>query len=322
MITDIFVKRYSAPLLGSSMPVGIATLLRQLAHIAIFDLLHVFKEREKFCQTVHQQLTRELGSFSLATAPSYKEQCAMYLAETYDMWNDAHGNPDLFLKTRLILVELMFREADLRISVLEHTDKKLGGLLIWSSGRHSKEVTGEIDLRERSVFNKAVGEMNARFRVANTGLHYHSGLIQLSDNDLTSERIAEPFWLLVSGEEWKNVEVDMKEAIDRHDSRGRDSPLYALKALESAIKIVSDKKGWTRGTEKGAASYIDNLVSRENGRFLEVWEADAIKSLFTAVRNPHGHGPGNKEMPAFPLHQQAWVIESAMSWIKSIVHRL
>lgn len=126
----------------------------------------------------------------------------------------------------------------------------------------------------------------------------------------------------MSGDEWRNVDIDMKEAIDRRDSGGRDSPLYALKALESAIKIVSDQKGWTVGTEKGAANYIDNLVGIKNGRFIEVWEGEALKTLFTVVRNPHGHGPGNKEMPALTLNQQTWVIENAMSWIKSLLHGL
>jgi len=55
-----------------------------------------------------------------------------------------------------------------------------------------------------------------------------------------------------------NVETDIKEAIDRRDTNGRDAPFYAMRALESALKIISDEKGWTTGREKGASNYIDN----------------------------------------------------------------
>ena len=114
----------------------------------------------------------------------------------------------------------------------------------------------------------------------------------------------------------------MKEAIDRRDTQGRDAALYALKALESTLKIVSDDNGWTTGRERGAANYVDNLVSAANGRFIEVWEGDQLKALFGTVRNPHGHGPGAAPQPNLSIQQQSFVIENAMSWVKSIVSRI
>ena len=69
----------------------------------------------------------------------------------------------------------------------------------------------------------------------------------------------------------------MKEALDRRDSNDKDPAIFAAKALESAIKIVSDTKGWTRGTENGAAQYVDNLISKANGSYLAVWEGEMLK---------------------------------------------
>jgi hypothetical protein len=74
--------------------------------------------------------------------------------------------------------------------------------------------------------------------------------------------------------------------------------------------------------EKGAHNYIDNLSSKKNGSFINEWEKDALKSFFTSVRNPFGHGPGSKEMPALSLQQTNWAIESCMSWIKSLIKRM
>ena len=113
----------------------------------------------------------------------------------------------------------------------------------------------------------------------------------------------------------------MKEAIDRRDGAGRDPAFYAARALESTIKIISDQKGWTHGGEKGAHSYIDNLGKKTSG-FIDRWEVDLLKSFFTDVRNPFGHGPGNAKMPSLRPQQTDLAIELCISWIKSLIKRL
>jgi hypothetical protein len=123
----------------------------------------------------------------------------------------------------------------------------------------------------------------------------------------------------VSDTKWQNVDTDMKEAFDRRDTNARDPGFYAVRALESAIKIISGERGWTHGKEKGAHNFIDNLTS--NG-FLAAWESSALKHVFTSVRNPLGHGPGADEMPALSREQTDWTIEACLSWTKSMVRRL
>jgi len=113
----------------------------------------------------------------------------------------------------------------------------------------------------------------------------------------------------------------MKEALDRRDNGGRDPALYAAKALESAIKVITSNGGWNTGKEKGAHNYKDSLLSERSGRFLAVWEADSLKGYFSNVRNPLGHGPGNEVMPALTSSQTNWAIEFAMIWIKSLAER-
>ena len=100
--------------------------------------------------------------------------------------------------------------------------------------------------------------------------------------------------MLVGDPKWKNVDTDMKEALDQRDAGVRNPAFHAARALESTIKIISDEKGWTYGGEKGAHNYIDNLGAKKNA-FIDPWEADTLKSFSTKVRNPLGHGPGNEE---------------------------
>ena len=109
----------------------------------------------------------------------------------------------------------------------------------------------------------------------------------------------------------------MKEALDRRDNSGRDPSFYAAKALESAVKIISDEKGWTTGNERGAVNYLDNLLAKKNGQFINHWEHEILKNFFSNVRNPIGHGPGTGKMPTLSAPQTDWAIEFCMIWIKT-----
>ena len=173
-----------------------------------------------------------------------------------------------------------------------------------------------------SVFEGQITELNERFRRAKAPLNYHNGFIQLAMDQQIEKHIAKPFWDLVADPLWKNVDIDMKEALDRRDSNDKDPAIFAAKALESAIKIVSDTKGWTRNTENGAAQYVDNLVSKANGSYLSVWEGEMLKDYFRKVRNSLGHGPGSDPMPELTLAQTDWAIETAMSWVRTLVRRI
>ena len=164
-------------------------------------------------------------------------------------------------------------------------------------------------------------ELNARFNGAGLPFEYHNGLIQRIDDKLTTIEIERPFWTLVSDPKFGNVDSDIKEALDRRDSGKPDAAFHALKALESVLKILSDDLGRTRNSEKGAADFVDNLVSAKLGRYIDPWEAEAIKSLFRDIRNPLGHGSGNAQPLALNSNQTTWVIENAMSWIKSLLRR-
>lgn len=76
------------------------------------------------------------------------------------------------------------------------------------------------------------------------------------------------------------------------------------------------------GGENGAHAYTNNLGSAKNGNFISPWERDTLKSFFTAVRNPLGHGPGGEKMPELTLAQTDWAIETCMSWTKTLIARL
>ncbi len=164
-------------------------------------------------------------------------------------------------------------------------------------------------------------ELNERLRRLDFPYRYHGGVFQPAQDDLSEQELDTPFWNLVARPVWKNVDDEMKDAFDARANGRDDAAYHAAKALESTIKIISDQKNWTNGGERGAANYIDNLVSQNNGRFLEVWEANFLKAFFKDVRNPMGHGKGSASDPGLNAYQTDWAIDFCIGWIKNLIRR-
>jgi hypothetical protein len=351
MLTDIFADRYSSRPIWTSFGDSESKLLTQCFRMVSEQLFPYYLDGKESAATkpkwasIHDRLSMELGVHELSPrAYSIQTQwngmpwtqsgmwtldhvCKEFVCAPYDRKVSA----DRFMKERISFVELAFRQreedlAGINASLprrlidaqLVDARARLPGQLPGNRGEGVKSFNAILNVQ----FSTQVDELNERLRRANTPLNYHNGFIQVVGDPLIQKVIESPFWALVKDPMWKNVDIDMKEAIDRRDSGDRDPAFYAARALESAIKIISDTKGWTHGGEKGAHNYIDNLGSKKNGSFIASWEAEMLKEFFTQVRNPFGHGPGSDEMPKLTQQQASCAIETCMSWIRSLVERM
>lgn len=352
MLTDIFAYRYLDRPIWSQYTEFERRLLNQ-SFAVVKDLLPYYYSDGKVIEantikwkSLHDRLARELGIQELSTRYySYTSKNTLgqdFPVSGWFTWDhvcdqfvnakySGQGDVDSFIKERVSFVELAMRLRDEEVvqanSLLEQSlveaalrDKtpsrgfRLPGSVVDGVKAQNKNMN--------TAFTLNVDELNERFRRAQVPLTYHNGYIQVSMDERIEQNIAKPFWELVADPIWKNVDIDMKEALDQRDSNGKDPAIFAAKALESAIKIVSDKKGWTRATETGAAQYIDNLTSKANGNYLAIWEGDMLKDYFRKVRNSVGHGPGSEPMPQLTMLQTDWAIETAMSWVRSLVRRM
>lgn len=350
MLTDIFAFRYGKRKIWASFGKTEKRLIVQTFSIINEQLFPYYQHDGSENPTgkaawndIQKRLAVELGLISLSPLTySYSNTWAGKETKRTAFWPmhkvcenwvhllpNSHEEADEFIKERLSLVEIAFRKKEQEV---EEANEQLPELLIRakervmpSRGIHLPGDPQDGILAHNRQFNESyqasVEELNTRFRQARCGLHYHNGFIQISDDDLTLKETEQPFWNLLRAPIWKNVDIDMKEAIDRRDAGGRDPTFYAARALESAIKIISDKKQLSHGKEKGAHNFIDNL-SKKSVKFIERWEAEALKHFFTHVRNPFGHGPGSQEMPTLTTQQTEVTVEFCMSWIKSLARRL
>lgn len=348
MLTDIFAYRYAGTPIWKEYGEKERIVLVQAFRIVSEQIYpYYFKdgkenpENKAIWTTIHDRMSMELGLKELAPSivgyyttvagtqrwnsfiQTPVRRCEVFMEAKFDGSIQA----DRFIKERMSLIEIAFR---IRQEEIAEINAKLPSEILMakivSTSREGVRIPGDrtevlkrINANLNAAFMQSVSELNERFRRAGCSLNYHNGFIQISDDVLTQKITEQPFWLAVAGPDWRNVDVDMKEAIDLRDNGGRDPAFYAAKALESTIKIISDKKGWTTGKEAGAANYLDRLAS--NG-FIAPWERDIIKKFFSEVRNSLGHGPGSAEMPNLDRRQTEWAIEFCMASIKGLVMRL
>lgn len=347
VLTDIFADRYASAVIFSSYGAAEQKLLVQAFRMVEEQLFPYFdhqgKERADSKATyelLNQRLSMELGrteisskhysyqtSFNGQATTQWGTYTPLMMAKNFMFERPSHELlSDQHLKERLSYVELAFRQREENVaSWLE----KLPERLVWAGFPASNRkmlVPGDPLESERArtqqvvdKFSESVDELNERLRRAGAKLQYHNGFIQPFGDELLATQVEQPFWKLLIDPIWSNVDIDMKEAVERRDNLGRDPAFYALRALESVIKIISSEKGWTTGKERGAANYIDNLVATPR-RFIEVWEKDSLLKLFS-VRNDLGHGPGSQPMPTYTPEQTNWLIDASMAWIRSLIGR-
>jgi len=294
---------------------------------------------------IHDRLSMEIGVKELS--PKFYSYQTEWMGKPYTNsgWNDMNFvveqwlnlkfadnlDPDTFVKRRLSFVELAFRtreeqvaqanaEFPKRMAEAEIQDK-MPRRAMTLPGSRAKSVRAMND-NMNMTFAANVAELNERLKQAGMPLHYHNGFLQITQDEQLQIQVEQPFWMLVKDAQWKNVSIDMAEAVDRRDTAGRDPSFYAAKALESTIKIICDIKKWTTGDEKGVSDFLNHLESKVNGAFIESWERQSIQRFYSDVRNDLGHGPGSKVMPNLTPQQIDQTIEFCMSWVKSLIKRL
>lgn len=350
MLTDIFAYRYLETPIWDTFDENSRRLLVQGFRIVSEQLFPYYgfdgkvrSSSEEKWDSLNKQLAMELGLKNLSPIVFgfYNPQkvwirgiytkldtCENFVCEKFDGLVSA----DKFIKERLSFIEIAFRR---REAELDTINANLPKALLEASIQANKvpargvripgdRVEGVRALNKtfNDAFEASCNELNQRFKQARVKLHYHNGFIQIAEDALTTEEIEQPFWNLVKNQKWQNVDHDMKEALDLRDSNGRDPAWYAAKALESTIKIISNEKGWSRGKERGAVNYVDNLRSKANGEFINGWERESLAKFFSEVRNPFGHGAGSDKMPELSASQTDWAIEFCMIWIKNLIKRM
>lgn len=180
---------------------------------------------------IHDILAREAGLFHLGTVPDMpSHQCKEYVlaADT--------GNV-------LDIIEISFRMIDRIARQLSFSEKEAYG------------ITQDAD--------DAIDELNERFREHNIGYQYVGGELVRVDSQYLHAEAVKPAIGLLQEEDFSGASEEFLEAHE-HYRKGdyKDAIAWALKAFESTMKTICEKRNWPYDKTANAKALIDIMLSK------------------------------------------------------------
>ncbi|MCW2307363.1 STM4504/CBY_0614 family protein [Rhodobium gokarnense] len=174
------------------------------------------------------------------------------------------------------------------------------------------------DSKEKSA--EAIKEINHRFREHGLGFEYDGELIRV-DSELVHSETVKPALTLLRNGRFSGAEEEFLGAYDDYkNGKYEDALTDALKALESVLKEILARRGWSHDPNRDSFSKLLN-VAFDNHLVPGFWQSHfaALRSTLEAgvptARNRlggHGQGTATREIPphlvGYVLHMTASAI--------------
>jgi hypothetical protein len=113
--------------------------------------------------------------------------------------------------------------------------------------------------------DKAITELNYRFKQHNLGYEFTNGEIIPKTNTIAHETIIKPALKLLLDEDFRGAEEEYLKAFDCYKKNdNKNSILEAIKAFESTMKTICDKLDYVYNKEKDTASKLIAILESNN----------------------------------------------------------
>lgn len=143
-------------------------------------------------------------------------------------------------------------------------------------------------------------EINARFRQHGIGYQYEAGQVIVESNRVLHAEATLPALQLLSDPAYKGANEEFLKAHE-HYRHGRYGECLneCLKAFESTMKIVCDRKGWTYGETATARKLIEICLDHKLVPIFSQQQLTSLRTLLesgvpTARNKQSGHGQGSQ----------------------------
>ena len=180
--------------------------------------------------------------------------------------------------------------------------------------------------REGSV---AIHELNERFKEHGVGYHFEgsnvgsrfaSGQICRIDSEFIHVEVVIPALRMLNGDQYAGAQEEFLNAHEHYrKGRYKEALNECLKAFESVMKVICDRRGWDYSNSAGAAGLIDICI--DNELIPRFWESQynslrcLLRDSVPTGRNKlssHGSGSTPTEVPehvvAYMIHMTASAI--------------
>ena len=241
-VIDIFSKRqkrmrgelpdvYQYDNLPNPFRVQVVYILRDVLGVAS-DNSRMFDPTEEWFKQIHALLGRELGMFQL---------------------HEQGNNP------QAIVFNFLLRHTGVEevLSVIE----------VSLQAAYALESTNE---RLRSVpsavqnLDEAVDELNARFLEHRIGYRFESGQMIRIDSEFLHQEVVKPALHLLKASHFAGAEKEFHKAHKHYrHQRFQESINESLKALESTLKVICKRKGWSFCERDPASKLIQTVFDQE-----------------------------------------------------------
>ena len=168
--------------------------------------------------------------------------------------------------------------------------------------------------------DEAVDELNARFREHGIGYRFESGQVVRIDSEFLHQEVVKPALHLLKASHFAGAEQEFHKAHEHYrHQRFQESINESLKALESTLKVICKRKGWSF-SERDVASKLIQIVF-DRGLIPNYLQSqfNGLRTILEGgvptIRNrDSGHGTGTTPRQV-PAHLAAYALHLTASAI-------
>jgi hypothetical protein len=172
---------------------------------------------------------------------------------------------------------------------------------------------------------EAADEINFRFRENAIGYQYESGRILRIDSQVAHSEIVKPALQLLADPRYEGPQQEFLNAHQHYrDGKNKECIADCLKAFESAMKTICDKRGWAYNKTDTANALIQVCVQNNLIDPMLLSHVGALRTVLEAgvptVRNRlAGHGQGAAPV-AVPGHYASYALHLTAANILFLVN--
>jgi len=176
----------------------------------------------------------------------------------------------------------------------------------------------------RESLDRAILELNTRFREQGIGYQYESGEIIRVDSQLIHSEVVKPALLLLSDSRYAGANAEFLKAFEHYRKADTKECLNeCLKAFESTMKVICTKRKWPFKPTDTASALI--AVCMQNDLIPQLIQSHiggvraALESGIPTVRNRlSGHGQGTQVVDV-PPHYASYMLHLTATTIQFLV---
>jgi hypothetical protein len=222
---------------------------------------------------IHSALAREKGVFRLAEGRNGFLRCSKYLLEASSI--------------------------DDVLDVVEVTFQTIHAIAQWQAKMEPYEWDQETRRRGiKQESNEAISELNIRLAQAGVGYQFEQGQVLRVDNQFVHSDAVKPALALLSDSRFQGPHQEFLHAHELYRTAKpsdhkilEDAIAAALKAFESALKIICDVKKWPYNASATAIPLVYTVI--ENGLVPQYLQS-SLAGLATLSNRTSRHGQGSQ----------------------------